>query len=566
MKTVQFSNMDLSEETLRAVSDMGFTEATPIQVEAIRYIMQGYDVIGQSQTGTGKTAAFGIPCTEMIDPFDRSLQAVVLCPTRELCIQVCEELRKLLKYHDGIKVVPVYGGQPIDKQIHAMKGGAQIVVGTPGRFMDHMRRHTLRLKGVTMTVLDEADEMLDMGFRDDIELILSQMPRERQTILFSATMPEEIRQLAETYQDNPKYIKTMPKELTVQKINEYYFDVKEKMKPEALSRLLEFDAPGLTLVFCNTKKRVDDLTRKLQERGYFAEALHGDLNQFQRDAVMKKFRGRTTDILVATDVAARGIDVDDIDIVINYDVPEHEEYYVHRIGRTGRAGKTGQAYTFVVGRELRKLQEIMEYTGSTIEPRRLPTLTDLEKKRSENFLNEICTIIDEGNLDRYERIVNQLHEKGYDSGQVAAALIKRELHVDEDLVDDLSAPPRLPEKEYSDKDMVRLHINVGSKQQIRAKDIVGAIAGETGIPGRVIGSIQIMDSFTFVDVPQDFVKDILTIMQDSQIKGKPIRIQRAGEAPKERLSMRSRSSQNETKKNRRETERRAKKPRHEAKK
>lgn len=531
---IVFNKMDLSEETLRAVSDMGFYEATPIQSESIRYIMQGFDIIGQSQTGTGKTAAFGIPCIEQIDPFERTLQAVVLCPTRELCIQVCDELRKLLKYHEGIKVVPVYGGQPIDKQIQSMKGGCQIVVGTPGRFMDHMRRHTLRLRDVTMVVLDEADEMLNMGFREDIELILSQMPKERQTIMFSATMPDEIRRLAETYQEDPKYIKTVTQELTVQKIEECYFDVKEKMKTEALSRLLEYYSPELTLVFCNTKKRVDELTRQLQERNYWAEALHGDLNQFQRDAVMKKFRSRTTDILVATDVAARGIDVDNIDIVVNYDIPEHEEYYVHRIGRTGRAGKTGQAYTFVVGRELQHLKAIMEYTGSEIEPRRLPTLGDLEKKRSTKFLDMICQMIDEGNLDRYHRILHQLQNKGYEPHDVAAALIKRELHVDEDMVDDLSAPPRLPEKEYDDKDMIRLHINIGSRQQIRAKDIVGAIAGETGIPGRVIGAIQIMDNFTFVDVPKDFVKDILTIMQDSQIKGKSIRIERAGENDKER--------------------------------
>ncbi len=517
--------MPLSEETLRAIQDMGFAEATPIQAETIEYALEGQDLIGQSQTGTGKTLAFAVPCIEQIDPFDRSLQTVVLCPTRELCMQVCEEFRLLLKYHENIKVVPVYGGQPIDKQIHALRGGAQVVVGTPGRFMDHMRRHTLRLKDVVVAVLDEADEMLDMGFREDIELILSQMPKERQTLLFSATMPEEIRQLAGNYLEEPKFVKTVDGTLTVPKIDEYYFDVKEKMKVEALCRLLDMEEPELTLVFCNTKKRADDLTRRLKERGYSAEVLHGDLSQAQRDSVMKRFRSRALRLLVATDVASRGLDIENIDLVVNFDLPDHEEYYVHRIGRTGRAGQAGRAYTFVVGHEMNRLRDIMRYTGGTIKPGRLPTLTELEAKRSAAFLEEIRNLVREGELSRYKRLVEQLTGEGFDPADIAAALLRRELG-DTEQTDDLTAPPRPGGREYAESDMVRLRISAGSRQQIRAKDILGAIAGEAGIPGRVIGSIQIMEDYSLVDVPNDFARDVLTLMRNCKIKGRPVQIRR----------------------------------------
>ncbi len=525
-----FEDMNLSEEVIRAVQDMGFEEATPIQSQAIEIIMSGQDVIGQSQTGTGKTAAFGIPCIEQIDPDDRYLQAVILCPTRELAIQVCEEFRKLLKYKDNIKVVPVYGGQPIDRQISALKKGAQIIIGTPGRFMDHMRRHTIKVSHVQMVVLDEADEMLDMGFREDIELILSQMPvEERQTILFSATMPQEILDLTKQYQRDPQLIKTTPKELTVPKIEQIYFEVKEKMKLEALCRLIDLYSPERSMVFCNTKKRVDELTQQLQGRGYFADGLHGDLKQVQRDLVMKKFRQGTIEILVATDVAARGIDVDDIDIVFNYDIPSDEEYYVHRIGRTGRAGKTGKAYTFAVGKEVYKLRDIMRYTGSKILPQRLPTLSDIEEVKTRAFLNEVKASIDEGHLTKYVNLVESLVEEDYSVMDIAAALLKRELYDEtSEEEDDISiTPTKIPERDYSDADMVRLYINIGKNQQIRTKDIVGAIAGETGIPGKIIGAIDIFDNFTFVDIPVDYVKDVLIGMKNNQIKGKAVNVERA---------------------------------------
>ncbi len=361
MEIMRFEEMEIYPEIVRAVEDMGFEEATPIQAQAIPVMMSGVDMIGQAQTGTGKTAAFGIPLLQKVDPESRRLQAIILCPTRELAIQVAEELRNLAKYMQGVKILPIYGGQDIGKQIRSLKGGVQIIIGTPGRVMDHMRRHTIRLGDLHTVVLDEADEMLNMGFREDIETILKDTPEERQTVLFSATMPQAIMEIAETYQRKAVHVKVVKKELTVPNIEQYYYEVRPKNKDEVLCRLLDLYSPKLSLIFCNTKKKVDELVLELQNRGYFAEGLHGDLKQMQRDRVMQGFRDGNTDILVATDVAARGIDVDDVEAVFNYDLPQDDEYYVHRIGRTGRAGRTGKSFTFIVGREVYKLKDIQRY-------------------------------------------------------------------------------------------------------------------------------------------------------------------------------------------------------------
>lgn len=527
MTNLKFDEMNLSEEILKAVMDMGFEEATPIQSQAISKILDGKDITGQSQTGTGKTAAFGIPCIELIDPDDKRLQAVILCPTRELAIQICEEFRKLLKYTDNIKAIPIYGGQPIDRQIFALKKGAQIVVGTPGRVMDHMRRKTLKMKHVRLIVLDEADEMLDMGFREDIETILEEMPEERQTVLFSATMPKAIIELTKQYQKNPEHIAVARKELTVPSIEQVYFEVKEKTKLEALSRIIDMQAPKLSIVFCNTKKRVDELAEQLQSRGYFAEAIHGDLKQTQRDTVMKKFRSGVIEILVATDVAARGIDVLDIDMVFNYDLPQDEEYYVHRIGRTGRAGKAGKAYTFVVGREIYKLRDIMSFTKSKIKPQKLPTLNDIEEFKTKQFIEEIKSVINEGHLSKYVNIVEKLMEEDFSTLDISAALIKmnvQESSSDEDI--DLDIDTGAGAHAF-DGDMVRLFINAGENKKIRKKDIVGAIAGECGIQGKVLGNIDIYEQFSFVDVPKKYVKDVLKGMKNKRIKNHKVNVERA---------------------------------------
>lgn len=526
MPTNNFEEMYLSDEIIKAVKDMGFEEATPIQAQAITEILKGRDVIGQSQTGTGKTAAFGIPCLEMLNPDDKKLQAVILSPTRELAIQICEEFRKLLKYKEDIKVLPIYGGQPIDRQIYALKKGIQVVVGTPGRIMDHIRRHTLKMKTVKFVVLDEADEMLDMGFRDDIEEIISTIPEERQTVLFSATMPDEIMELSKKYLTDPYKIKIARKELTVPNIEQIYFEIKEKTKLEAASRLIDMYNPDLSIIFCNTKKRVDELVEQLQGRGYFAEGLHGDLKQIQRDTVMKKFRSGTIEILVATDVAARGIDVDDVDFVINYDLPQDEEYYVHRIGRTGRAGRSGKAFSFVVGREIYKLRDIMKYTKSKVKLGKLPSLTDIEEAKTVQFTEKIKEVIAEDKLSKYINIAEKMIEEDEDLTlmDIAAALLKMHLYdetsEDIDFEDDFS-----PHSDTSK--MCKLFINIGSKKKIRAKDVVGAIAGETGIPGKSLGDITIFDEFTFVEVPKKYVRDVLKGMKNKKIKNNKITIERA---------------------------------------
>ena len=528
MEHIKFEDMNISNEILRAVLDMGFEEATPIQSQAIPVILEGKDIIGQSQTGTGKTAAFGIPLLERIDPDDRRLQALILCPTRELAIQVSEEFRKLLKYKENIRVLPIYGGQPIDRQIAALKKGTQVIIGTPGRVMDHMRRRTIKAETVQMMVLDEADEMLDMGFREDIETILVKIPEDHQTLLFSATLSPEILDITKRFQRDPEFIKIVRKELTVPSIEQYYFDVKEKTKLDALTRIIDVYDPNLAMVFCNTKKRVDDLVEMLQGRGYFAEGLHGDLKQPQRDKVMQKFRNGTIEILVATDVAARGIDVDDIDVVFNYDVPQDEEYYVHRIGRTGRAGKSCKAFTFCVGKEIYKLRDIMRYTKTKIQQQKLPTLSDVEEMKTNIFLEKIKGIIDEGHLTKYINLVDRLLEEDYTSIDIAAALLKNHLSDvnadDIDALDDINLGGTEIYGGEGEK-MVRLFINAGKKNKIRAKDIVGAIANEAGVPGKTLGAIDLYDDYTFVDVPSEFVRDVLHGMKNAKIKNKKVHIE-----------------------------------------
>ena len=395
METVKFEELQLDDRILRAVTDMGFEEASPIQAKAIPVELEGCDIIGQAQTGTGKTAAFGIPLLQKIDPKKKKLQAIALCPTRELAIQVADEIRNLAKYMHGIKILPIYGGQDIVRQIRGLKDGTQIIIGTPGRVMDHMRRKTVKFDQVHTVVLDEADEMLNMGFLEDMETILSQLPEERQTVMFSATMPAAIQKIAENFQKDPQIVKVVKKELTVPKVTQYYYEVKPKTKVEVMCRLLDMYAPKLSVAFCNTKKQVDELVTELQGRGYFAEGLHGDLKQVQRDRVMNSFRNGRTEILVATDVAARGIDVDDVEAVFNYDIPQDDEYYVHRIGRTGRAGREGIAFNFVVGREVYKLRDIQRYCKTKIIPQAIPSLDDITEIKAEKILDQAKEVLAE---------------------------------------------------------------------------------------------------------------------------------------------------------------------------
>ncbi|RKI84372.1 DEAD/DEAH box helicase [bacterium 0.1xD8-71] len=427
-KQMRYEDAGIDARILRAVRELGFEHMTPIQEQAIPLFMTGRDIIGQAQTGTGKTAAFGIPILQKIDPENRSLQAVILCPTRELAMQAAEELRKFSKYMNGIKVLPVYGGQDIVRQIKNLKGGVQIVVGTPGRVMDHMRRHTLKMEHVHTVVLDEADEMLNMGFREDIETILKEMPTERQTGLFSATMPKPILDITKTYQKDAVYIKMTPKEVTIPLIKQAYYQVRRQDKEEVLCRLIDYYDPKRALIFCNTKRMVDELTEHLKARGYEVEGLHGDLTQGQRDTVMNLFRGGRTNILIATDVAARGIDVNDVEAVYNYDVPEDIEYYVHRIGRTGRAGKTGRSFTLVVGREAYKIRDIERICHTRIKERKVPGAADITARKAEKILKGAMAVIEKEDISRAtEYILDAVALGQYSATQIAAAFMKMQL-------------------------------------------------------------------------------------------------------------------------------------------
>ena len=436
---VKYEDSGLDEKILRAVSEMGFEYMSPIQKAAIPVMLEGKDIIGQAQTGTGKTAAFGIPLLQQVDPANKHLQAVVLCPTRELAMQAADDIRDFAKYMFDIKVLAVYGGQDISRQIKALSAGVQIVVGTPGRVMDHMRRHTMKMKDVKVLVLDEADEMLDMGFRDDIETILQGMPEERQTALFSATMPEAILQITKKYQkEDAEYIKMTPKEITVAAIEQSYYRVPQKSKEEVLVRLMDYYNPSRSLIFCNTKRMVDQLAESLKGKGYQADGLHGDLSQNQRDTVMNLFRSGRINILIATDVAARGIDVSGVEAVFNFDIPEDIEYYVHRIGRTGRAGRSGKSFTLVGGREMYKLREIEKVCNTKIEERKVPSAKEITRVKSQKVFAEVIDIIENGDISSALEFVNQKVEEGeYTAEQLAAGFMKLKMGADiEDLVFD----------------------------------------------------------------------------------------------------------------------------------
>lgn len=557
---MKFEELQLDDRIIRAITEMGFEEASPIQAQAIPVVLEGRDIIGQAQTGTGKTAAFGLPLLQRVDPKVKKLQAIVLLPTRELAIQVAEELRRFAKFMHGIKVLPIYGGQDIVRQIRALKDGTQIVVGTPGRVMDHMRRKTVKTDHVHTVVLDEADEMLNMGFLEDMETILSQLPAERQTLMFSATMPLAIAEIARKFQTDPVTVRVIKKELTVPKVTQYYYEVKPKNKVEVMCRLLDLYDPKLSIAFCNTKRQVDELVQALQGRGYFADGLHGDLKQVQRDRVMESFRNGRTDILIATDVAARGIDVGNVEAVFNYDIPQDDEYYVHRIGRTGRAGREGKAFSLVVGREVYKLRDIQRYCKTKIIPQAIPSLNDITEIKAEKILDQVQETLNDSDLTKMVNILEKkLIEEDYTSLDLAAALLKMAMGDDnEDIIDSY-----MPARSLDDLDsygrgrgrdrgrggrggrkgatdraaidyvtgggehMARLFINIGKSQRVTPGDILGAVAGESGIPGRLVGSIDMYDGYTFVDVPAQYAEDVLKAMSHAKIRGKNVHVEKA---------------------------------------
>lgn len=416
-----FQELQVSSQILKAIGELGFEEATPIQEKAIPIVMGGGDVIGLAQTGTGKTAAFGIPMLQTVEAENGDVQGLILTPTRELAIQVAEELMRLSKF-TKVKILPIYGGQDIQRQIRSLKNKPQIIVGTPGRILDHINRKTLKLGNIKQVILDEADEMLDMGFQDELEAILAVLPSKRQTLLFSATMAKQIRSLADKYLNNPEEIKVKTTQLTVPSIEQYYLKVAEDQKFDVLCRVLDLEAPGLAIIFGRTKRRVDELSEGLVKRGYFADGIHGDLSQNQRNLVMKKFKGGQLDILVATDVAARGIDVTGVTHVFNFDMPQTPDSYVHRIGRTGRAGKEGISYTFVIPREMSHLEHISRTTNANIVAKKIPSATDALEGKQRLAAEKLIQTVQENNLIGYEALAKNITEEHSAVSIVAAAL------------------------------------------------------------------------------------------------------------------------------------------------
>lgn len=580
----KFSDLGISNEILQAVEEMGYTQPSPIQSEAIPFVLEGRDVIGQAQTGTGKTAAFAIPIIQLVDPDFNKPQAIILCPTRELAVQVEGEFHKLSKFYRKINSVAIYGGESIDKQIRVLKKGVQIVVGTPGRVQDHINRGTLKLEDAGIIVLDEADEMLDMGFRDDIEAILQEMPEERQTVFFSATMAKPILDLTRKYQKDPHIIKIAKNELTVERIDQVFYEVKPSLKMELMARLMTVNNYALSVVFCNTKRMTDEVTENLSSRGISAEALHGDLSQAQRDKVMGKFRKGICTVLVATDVAARGIDVDNVEAVFNFDLPLDEEYYVHRIGRTGRAGKSGTAINFVTGRrDGFKIKDLERFTKATINKMDPPSVSELLDLKKAQLVKDVYRQLGkEEDNQVFEETIGQMLTEGLTIEQIALGLLKMNMGdaVKEMRDQDFGLPSfqdrrreggrdggrerggrfergSRPERGSSDRfgrgegrrertadsgkdrgdrgarrpervreaNMARLFLNLGKKDRIRPNDIVGAIAGEAGIPGRSIGGIDIYDNFSFVDVPQKDADHVIRTMKHNTIKGKTVNME-----------------------------------------
>ena len=523
-----FGDLELDKKIVAALTDMGFEEPSPIQKEAIPIALTGEDIIGQAQTGTGKTAAFGIPIIQNMDAKARQIQALIMSPTRELAIQVAEEISKIGK-HKRIKALPVYGGQPIDRQIRALKGGVQIVMGTPGRLLDHIHRGTIKLDHVKFLVLDEADEMLDMGFIDDMENIIKNIPAERQTLLFSATMPRPILSLTKKYMKAPKLVAIHKEVVTAPTIDQFYYETKDKV--DGLSRILDTADNCKMIIFCRTKKGVDELVSALGNRGYLADGLHGDLSQNQRDKVMKKFRSGKADILVATDVAARGLDIDDVTHVVNFDIPQDPESYVHRIGRTGRAGNTGIALTFITPREFRQLKLIERTIKTKIVRGTLPTTANVLERQREQILSRMQNVLEQNKFQDYVGIVESL-AKDYTTEDIAAAALQYMQEGNKALMSQEDEEPVRHEKVSFDSTgakpgMVRMFLNIGRTAKVTVRDIVQTIAIEAEVPAKEIGRINIYDKFSFLEVPMDSAEKVLNAMRRCTIRGYKVNMEPA---------------------------------------
>jgi ATP-dependent RNA helicase DeaD len=549
--SITFADLALRPELLQALAGLGYEEPTPIQREAIPPLLHGRDLLGQAATGTGKTAAFALPVLQRMTGIGESAQptALILVPTRELAVQVSEAFHRYGRQL-GVRVLPIYGGQPIGRQLRSLEAGVDVVVATPGRALDHIARGTLRLQGLKTVVLDEADEMLDMGFAEDIEAILQNTPDDRQTVLFSATMPARIDGLARRHLTDPVRIqirREMPAPGEAPLVRQSAYMVTRSHKPAALGRVLDIEAPTAAIVFCRTREEVDRLAETMNGRGYRAEALHGGMSQEQRDRVMGRLRGGTADLLVATDVAARGLDIEQLTHVINYDVPSAPESYVHRIGRVGRAGREGVAITLAEPREHRMLKTIERVTKQRIAVEKVPTVADMRARRLELTRAALQESLLEDDLDRFRVVVETLADE-FDLMEVALAAVKLAHEAtgagaDEDEIPEVgpsARQERRPGRESGGHDdrrgraaaegMTRLFVGVGRRVGIRPQDLVGAIASESRLAAREIGLIEIADRFSLVEVPESAAGDVIAALRASTIKGKKatVRLERGG--------------------------------------
>ncbi|HRE06427.1 MAG TPA: DEAD/DEAH box helicase [Opitutaceae bacterium] len=574
MEKRPFTELGLAPELLKAVDKMGFEEASPIQTAVIPVALTGRDVVGQSATGSGKTAAFAVPAITRVDSHLKAVQVLVLCPTRELAVQVAEEVGKLSLCKRGVHAVPIYGGQSYERQFRALAAGVQIVIGTPGRVMDHMERGTLKLDALKLVILDEADRMLDMGFRDDIEHILSRSPATRQSLFFSATMPRAIQELISRYSKDPAWIKIEAHAKNAPQVDQVYFEVDRRTKIDVLTRLIDLYDFRYGIIFCSTKIMVDELDEHLHARGYATDRLHGDISQAQRDRVMDKFRRRGFEFLVATDVAARGLDLDDLEVVFNFDLPNDAEDYTHRIGRTGRAGKTGKAFTFVSGRDLWKLQSMVRFAKLKIRRENVPSLDQVEEARANLFFEKLRTTLDQATYRKQDRLIDRLLEHGYASTDICSALIHL-LQGGETAADPAPTPAAKPERKAhppaaadaearpisavapvggadepaprapraleapkarpapreayapasrtgKDPGFTTVFLNVGRKNLVTPADVVGKIAGVTRLPAQIVGAIDIRQRHTLVDVLDEHAAFVLEKLKGIRVKGQAL--------------------------------------------
>jgi ATP-dependent RNA helicase DeaD len=548
MDTPPFSTLGLPAPLLEVVESLGYERPTPIQALTIPVALTGKDVVGLSETGSGKTAAFGLPALATLDTSKHFPQVLILCPTRELAVQVCEEIHRLGANLPGLYVVPVYGGTPYDRQLRALRDGAQVVVGTPGRVLDHLRKGSFKTAGVKMVVLDEADRMLDMGFREEMEELLAMMPTERQTLFFSATMNPAVSRLIQSFGKSPETLRIEKQSRTVATVDQSYFEVRERSKVEVLTRLLDMQLPRLAVIFCNTKRSVDECTEALLARGYAVDRLHGDITQQMRERVLKRFRDSTIELLVATDVAARGLDIEEIDVVFNYDLPQDPEDYVHRIGRTGRAGRSGRAVSFVFGREIHRLESIERYIRHVIRREKIPSQEQVEGRRTDLVFDDLKDRLEAGTFQSHEEYIDRLLEQGHTPTDIASALftLLRETRSREGEVIAEDREPERPDPRQRGKDrgerpvrekrpfggndmpsgegMAKLFLSLGKAHGVQAGEVAGMLYREAELPNSCLGKIRLFPNHTVVEVPAELAEQVLRIGGRAKLRGRPFRI------------------------------------------